>query len=188
MFIFCQFLFSIPAGGGAISQTYTTVAISATSSTVTVADTTDFVNNLPGGIGYIVVDDEVMAYDSKDATHFYIATVDGVLQRGIADPEISSIRNPAASHATNVAVKSLAVQAIDSMLGLNITSSTATFGTLQAFYVGARFFWNFPKFLMWNYPVLNTGQWVMLKFFLFYPLSAGFVFGMIVLTVSLFRT
>jgi hypothetical protein len=184
MFGFCTFLFSIPAGGGQIAQTTLTAVggISATATvSIAVTDTSDFLS-----AGTFVIDNEEIAYTGKDPTDFLGLT------RGVQDPQITSLQNPASVHAQYSAVKSLPIQAIDSMLDLNITSSTAGFGTVQALYMAGRFFANFPKFLLWDYPMLNSGQLVFLKIFLFYPISAGFVFaifyGFIVLAMGLFHT
>ena len=181
MFGFCTFLFSIPAGGGQIAQTTLTSAVSVSATSVAVVDTSDFLS-----AGTFVIDNEEITYASKDATDFLGLT------RGVQDPQITSLQNPASVHAQYAAVKSLPIQAIDSMLDLNITSSTATFGTLSALYMAGRFFANFPKFLLWDYPMLNSGQLVFLKLFLFYPISAGFVFaifyGFIVLAMGIFHT
>ena len=186
MFTICSFLFAIPAGGGTIAQTVTTAPIAVGDVTVTVADTSDFVDVVPGGIAYFVAGDEIFTYTGKNPTHFT-----GVVG-GRSDPQIASVQTTAVAHASGVAVKSLAVQTIDSMLGMNVTSSTATFGTLQAFYLAGRLFVNFPKFLLWNYPILNSGQLVMLKYFILYPLSAGFVFavafGFVILAMGVFHT
>lgn len=181
MFVIGQFVFSIPAGGGVLAQTTSTIAIDDDDDTLTVLDTSDFLI----ADGYIVVDNEIMNYATKDATHFYGLT------RGLPDPQVASVQYPPTSHPANSAVKSVAVQTLDSMLGMNITASTAPFGTLESLYIGSRFIANFPKFLAWDYPVLNQGQIVYLKYFILYPLSAGFVFalffGMITLAMGVFN-
>ena len=185
LFVICTFLASIADGGGGLATTQLTSSINPTDTTLSVVSTADFLGADATHPAYVVVDDEIMTYTGITAVSFTGVT------RGVADPTCTNVQNPAVAHSSLTTVRTIAVSAMDSFMGLNVTTSNATFGVYQAFTFGARMFTHIPKFITWNYNFLNSGQIVMLKYFVLYPISAGFVFalafGFIILGMGLFK-
>ncbi len=181
MFSVCTFLASIADGGGGLAATQLTSDIIATAIIIPPANTTDFLSASVAHPLYIVINDEVIKCTSKDATHFYLTSV---ADRGVADPIVTTIHNPAAAHAVNTMVYTIEVNAMDTFMGYNVTTSSATFGVYEAMTFLGRMFANLPKFILWNYNFLNSGPAIMLKFLILYPLSAGFVVSFCIALVS----
>jgi hypothetical protein len=184
MFVGCNFLASIADGGGGVAATKLNGAVSSAAIIWTVDDTDDFLTADVAHPAYLVCGNEIVTYTGKTATTFTGIT------RAAADPEIVT-STVAAVHADNTQVKTLAVSAMDTFMNMNVTTSNAPFGAYDALTFVGRLFTHLPKFIAWNYSFLNTGQVVMLKYFLLYPISAGFVFtlafGFISLAMGLFK-
>lgn len=176
-FIICTIIASTIDGGGGISSTTTTVATAVTDTTLTVTTTRNFLAASAARPAYgMIGPKEVFSYTGTTANTFTGVT------RGIADPQTSN-QAAATAHATGTKVKTLAVGAMDAFMGYNITTSAATFGTLDAVTFGVQTLVNMPKFIMWDYSFLR-GEWVMLRYVLF-SLSGGFVFGIVMAMLTL---
>lgn len=172
LFLVGNFFASAMGGGGAVAATTLTANVSNVAPTMPVADTDDFLNAPVGYPAYIQIDDEIMYYVDNpvahDATNFYQVV------RGQPDP-VNGVSTQATTHLSGARVRTLEIAAIDSFMGFAVTTSTAGFGPVQGMQFLGRLFYNIPKFVMWNYPFLNTGAIVYFKFFVLYPLSIGFV-------------
>jgi hypothetical protein len=174
-FLLCTFLASIAEGGGGIAVTYLTANVSDVATVLPVSNNRDFVQAASLAYPqYIQIDDEIIKYSVPPPNAISFNPV----VRAQADPTIAgATATTATTHLSGAKVQTLQVVAMNSFLGQQITSSTSGFGVFKAFgFVGA-FFSNMPKFLTWDYNFL-TGQLVYLKYFVLYPLSAGFAISM----------
>jgi hypothetical protein len=182
-FVMCTIIASVVDGGGGIASTKTSAVVSSNATTIAVSTTKNFLGADATHPAYAMIGSkEIFTYTGKTALTFT-----GVI-KGVADPQ-SGTQVVRAAYGANTTIKTLAVGAMDSFLGYNITTSQATFGAMDAIIFGARMFTNLPKFLMWNYSFLQ-GEWVMLRYVLM-SLSAGFVFsiamGMLWLAMSIWK-
>ena len=176
-FAFCfiagTFLSGIMEGQTAFAVTKTTTAITANATTLSVLSTADFLD-----LDDIYVESEKVRYTSKTATQFNIS------QRGLDSTE-------AVLHEAGVKVKNETSNVANSLLGYNVATTAATYGTFSAL-VGLG--WNLikaiPRMIAWDYRYLD-GQMQIVKYLLLWPISAGFVFALAMMfvntTMSIFR-
>lgn len=147
-------------GQTAFAVTKTTVAVTANATTINVLSTTDFLD-----LDDIYVESEKVRYTSKTATQFNVS------QRGLDGTE-------AVLHAAGVKVKNESSNVINSVLGYNVASTAATYGSFSAI-VGLG--WNLiraiPRMIAWDYRYLD-GQMQIVKYLILWPISAGFVFAL----------
>ena len=179
MFLISSFFASSMGSGGAIGSTPLANVVSATDTTLPVADTSDFTSS-----GYVVMEDEIVTYTAKNATNFLNVT------RGVIDPE-TGLATTAAAHMTGAYVNTLVVSTSNQFVDMTIVQSNATFGTFNAVTFGSRFFKDLPKEVAWNYPFLDNQGGALLKYFIFYPLSVGFIlsvfYSMLSLAMGIFK-
>jgi hypothetical protein len=173
----CGFIMAaLLAGGGFAASPVALVAVSATTSTINVADTTGFLDADILHPAYLQVDDETVYYTSRNATAFT-----GVV-RGQSDPQTEQ-ESTAAIHPINSLVKTLDVDAISAFMGFNVVQGGATFGTFDALTLVYKFFVNIPKYISWDYPWF-TGAGVFMRYVLF-AFSCGFVLSFAIALVNL---
>jgi hypothetical protein len=159
-------------GGGGLSVTATTNNVSAVTTTIPVVSTAEFLSADTLSPAYIVIDDEVIKYTGKNATHFTECT------RGATDQQIQKT-SAAKTHAVNSKVSTLEVQVLNSMVGYNIVSSSETFGFLDGIWMVARFLWNLPKLLTWDFVFFHNNVGVYIRYLLM-AVSAGITIGLII--------
>jgi len=176
-FAFCfvvgTFLSGIMEGQTAFAVTKTTVSASATATTISVLSTADFLN-----MDDIYWENESVRYISKTATQFLN------VQRGRNGTE-------AVTHEAGAKVKNESSNVINSVLGYNVATTAATYGSFSAVVgLGWNLIRSIPRMIAWDYRYLD-GQLQIIKYVLLWPISAGFVFalGMMFLTtvMSIFR-
>ena len=172
-FIACTILSGIMEGQAALAVTKLTVDITEESTTITVVSTQDFLS-----ADDVYIENEKVRYTSKTATQF------NVTRRGLDG-------TTAVAHESGVKVKNETSNILNSLLGYNVATAAATYGTAAAV-VGIA--WNLigsiPKMIAWNYSYLEGGLSI-IKYVVLWPISAGFVFslGMVFITAitGLFR-
>lgn len=178
--IICFILAALLAGGG-FAATDLTAQIPATgfTGTITVVDVTGFLNADMAHPAYIQVEDEVFYYtDNPDTVLNRFTSV----VRAQADPQTLQA-TLAAAHASGSRLATLDIKAMDSFIGYNITSTGATFGSLDALILVGKFFTNIPKYIMWDYPWFS-GMGQLIRFILF-AFSMGFVLSFAIALVNL---
>jgi hypothetical protein len=161
---------SINAGGG-LAVTYTTANVSASSAVISVGSTIDFLSADSLSPAYIAVGDEIVKYEGKSGTAFTSCV------RGSADPQ-SGKNTDARAHTVGTKVRTLDVQAVDSFIGYNIVTSSQSFGFLDGMWFLARFLWNLPKMLTWDFVFLR-GVMVYARYLLM-AVSTGITIGFII--------
>ena len=197
LFVVSSFLASIGEYGSAsttaIAATRLNGALTAAAVTATVDNTTDFpqTDSLNPFVppAYIQVGDEIMTYThtyvapGPDTTHFYGLT------RGVNNPQ-NGVSTTAAAHADNDTVRSLSAQTLNNMFDVINVVTESGFGSFVSLVFTGRLFTAMWNTLTWNYSFL-TGQLVWLKYFIFWPMSIGFIwavaFGLVILAMSLFK-
>jgi len=175
-FAFClicgTFLSGVMEGQTAFAVTQVTANISASATTMSVISTADFLD-----LDDIYVESEKVRYTSKTATQFNIS------QRGLDGTE-------AIAHSPGAKVKNETSNVINSLLGYNIATTAATYGSFNAIVgLGWSLIMAVPRMIAWDYSYLD-GQLFIVKIIL-WSISAGFVFslGMMFVTtvMSIFR-
>ncbi len=166
-FVGGTFLSGIMEGQAEIAVTKLTSEMSVTDTTMEVSNTQDFRDS-----GYVYAKSERVSYTSRTATSFL-----GV-SRGLDGTE-------AVVHVVGTRVKNETTNMLNNILGYNVAVTTGTFGTYAA---PVMYAWNFiraiPKMVSWNYSYLE-GRWVMLKYFMLWPISAGFVISLGLIFINL---
>ena len=153
-------------GQTAFAVTKTTTSISANATTLYVLSTTDFLD-----MDDIYVESEKVRYTSKTATQFNIS------QRGLDGTE-------AAAHEAGVKVKNETTNIANSLLGYNVATTAATYGSFNAMVgLGWNLLKSIPKMIAWDYRYLD-GQMQIIKYLILWPISAGFVFALTMMFVS----
>lgn len=141
--------------GGGIQATQLDGAITETSTTITVDDTTGFKD----AYATITIGLEDIYYTSKDSTHFYTALV----YRGYNNTE-------AAEHVDDSLVYTPGAALIDSMMDYDITvteTGAGASGEAEASVVTTSSeFWTqgFPKMISWNYAIFENGDLKIIKY------------------------
>lgn len=165
-----QLFSGIAQGQWAYATTTLAIDTSATSTTITVVSTENFLS----GPDEITIGDESIRYNSKDDTHFYGVT------RGIDD-------TTATAHVAGEVVMNRNSNIINNILGYNVAATSASYGSLSAI-VGL--LWNsvkaIPRMIAWNYSYLD-GHLAMLKYLILWPISAGFIFSLGIVAMVLAR-
>jgi hypothetical protein len=177
------FLCAILDGSGGLAVSKLKVAMTAADVDLTVDNAQDFLDASVTFPAYIVVGTEIIKYTGRTITGAHVADQLTGLTRGVSDPQTGRV-SIAATHAIGVKVVTIEVDALDTFMGYDITSSTATFGAIQAIQFVGNLFKTLPKMIAWDYSFL-TGQLIYLKFFILYPLSAGLVISLILALASL---
>ena len=163
-FAFCfiagTILSGIMEGQTALAVTKLTADITAESTNILVVSTTDFLS-----MDDVYVENEKVRYTSKTATQF------NVTQRGLDG-------TTAVAHSEGARVKNETSNILNSLLGYNVATTAATYGTAAAV-VGMT--WNIirsiPRMIAWNYSYLEDGLSI-IKYVVLWPISAGFVFAL----------
>ena len=156
----CTILCMVVEGGGGFAATKLSSAISPDDTTINVISTKDFLD-----VDYIFIGDEKITYTGKGDTSFTGCTrgVDGTI---------------ATYHNSETKVYNEGSNILYNALGFNVSVSSDTLGTLMTLAkVVIRVVSNIPRVIAWDYSFL-TGQLVIIKYFLLYPLSAGFIFAL----------
>jgi len=169
-FAFCliagTFLSGIMEGQTAFAVTKTTVAVAADATTISVQTTADFLD-----LDDIYIGSEKVRYTSKTATQFNVS------QRGLSGTE-------AVAHEAGVMVKNETSNVMNSLLGYNVATTAATYGSFSAI-VGLG--WNLikaiPRMIAWDYRYLD-GHMQIIKYLILWPISAGFVFALAMMFVN----
>jgi len=159
----------------AFATTSLTADIDDDDATLQVDSTADFLDS-----GYLWIGDERVQYTGKTDTSFT-----GV-SRGIADENDEG--GTATSHSSGDKVMNERASVINSMLGYNRMTTRTELGIMEY----PMFLWKIltkavPKLLTWDYSYLE-GDMVLLKYALFYPISAGFVISLIGWALPLVRS
>ena len=153
-------------GQTAFAVTQTTAIATANATTINVLSTTDFLD-----MDDIYVESEKVRYFSKTATQFQN------VQRGLDSTE-------AVAHSAGVKVKNETTNVANSLLGYNVATTAATYGSFNAM-VGLG--WNLikaiPRMIAWDYRYLD-GQMQIIKYLILWPISAGFVFALAMMFVN----
>jgi hypothetical protein len=157
-------------GRDAVGATKLTVALTDSATpgqTVNVTSTADF----SGPTGYFKVNNEVVRYTTKNATHFLGCT------RGVADPVVTNMpqATTVVAHSVGAQVYTLAAAAVNAAVGMNVVTAEGTTGEISATAFLWNFFWHFPKYVSWNFPFLDNQAGNLMKLFMLWPLSAGFL-------------
>ncbi len=193
IFLVSAFLASIGEAGAASTMAIASTRVNMAggvlvgSPTITVDSTGDFpiTDSLNPFVppAYIMIDDEVMSYTHTyvapgvDTTHFY-----GVLH-GQTNP-LTGDATTAKAHADNSYVRSPSGQVINNMFDVIAVSTSSGFGTFVSLVFTGRLWTAMWNTLAWNYSFLQ-GQLIWLKYFIFYPMSIGFVWAIGMVLISL---
>jgi len=146
-------------GQTAFAVTQTTTAITADATTINVLSTADFWDS-----GDIYVESEKVRYLGKTATQFQN------VQRGRDGTE-------AILHAAGVKVKNDASNVANSLLGYNVATTAATYGSFSAVVgLGWNLLKSIPRMLAWDYRYLDGLE--VFKYVILWPISMGFVFAL----------
>lgn len=156
-FLLTSFICSIFDGASSIGATRLSATLSSTATSMTVIDTTGF---YPTN-GVIFIEAEKISYSTVDGTHFY-----GLI-RGFES-------TTATFHSANKTVYGESSGVINMALGY----SPAAIATSNGYTAAVLIPWNFfiitmPKLILWNFPALFPGDWVLLRYLL---MSIGICF------------
>ncbi len=169
-FAFCfiagTFLSGIMEGEAAYAVTELTADIDDDGLIMLVVDTEDFLD-----ADDIFVGSEEIRYTTKTDTQFDIST------RGLGD-------TTAVAHTTGTRVKNESSNIVNNLLGYNVATQAATYGTMSAIVgLGWNLLKSVPKMIAWNYSYLE-GQLVFVKYLILWPISVGFVFSLGMVFIS----
>ncbi len=161
-------------GNLGLASTDLTAPISSTATTIPVNSTDGFLAS-----DFIFVNNEIICYSSKTATTFVVTGSPGS-GRGCRDTDASS-------HATNARAYNEATGLINQVAGFNIAQTASTAGPIDVVWkLPKSIVGTFVKSVMWDFSFL-TGSGVYIKYLFLYPLSAGFIFALIMATFQAFR-
>ena len=159
-FVACTFLSGVMEGHAALAATKLTADITAESTTVAVTNTQDFLS-----LDDVYIENEKVRYTNKNETTFLNVT------RGLDSTD-------AAPHTRGTMVKNEETNIVNNLLGYNVATSTATYGSVKAMVgLGWNLLKSLPKIIAWDYSFLD-GQMAMVKYLLLWPISIGFVFSL----------
>ena len=163
-FAFCfmlgTLLSGIMEGQAAFAVTRLTADISVDGTTAEVTNTADFLD----GPDDIYIGAELVRYTTKTDTQFNLSV------RGMNDTE-------AVAHVSGDKVKNESSNIINNLLGYNVATTAATYGTATAIVgLGWNLIKSIPKMIAWDYSYLE-GQLIILRMAL-WTVSAGFVFSL----------
>lgn len=151
LFTIQAFVSSAIEGGGGLVVTRLTANLAKDGATAAVASTTGFLN-----AGYIQISGEEIYYSAKTATTF---TLTGTHKAA----------------ASGVKVMSPAAGAVNSLVGFDVGATSSTVGNIKVFLgLGSALTYAIPKIIAWNYSYLDNDIGTLIKFFILWPLSAGF--------------
>lgn len=164
--------FSVDGEFGIAATTLST-AIDENDTTITVTDTTGFLN-----LDYVVIGEENLCYTGKTATTFIGIT------RGCNETE-------AENHASGVTVYNEGSNVVNTLVGFNIAEATSTAGVIRVpFMLATTVPRTFAKIIAWDYSYLEGTLWgvplIYIKFIIFYPISAAFMIALIVMLINVF--
>ncbi len=147
--------------GGGVATTRLTTGITATGTTIYVANTDGFL-----GSDYVIIGGEKVRYTSKSSRSFTIPAING---RGYDNTD-------ATTHVAGENVYSEASNVLNGIVGFNIASTGATVGTINI----ATLLWHFlytsiPKLLTWNFPHLMMNPWLQYIRYVGVLITAGYV-------------
>jgi hypothetical protein len=160
-------LCGLAQGYGTPCTTVLSAPIDSVATTIPVVSTAGFAYS-----DYIWIDSERMAYAGTDSTDFLNVT------RGTADN--NGLGGTATAHDTGSYIYSENMNALNSMLSLNYSSLSLTYGAPIAFSWSAiAYISSIPRFVFWNVGFMQGNGWSMIKVIVLYPLSAAFVIAFI---------
>jgi len=146
IFLFFTLLSAVMEGSQGVAATQLTSNISATSMTVPVTSTAEFI----GTTDFIWIDDERMAYSSINATNFYI----GTNGRGVKDE--NGYGGTAAAHLAGAVVRNEGANLINSLIGYNAAAASATTGSVfSVIGTGVSVIAALPRMLVFDYAWLD---------------------------------
>lgn len=159
-FIVGTFLSGIMEGQAAFAVTRLTSDISIEGTTAEVVSTADFID----GPDDIYIGAEKVRYTTKTDTQFNLSV------RGLGDTE-------AVAHGSDTKVKNESSNVINNLLGYNVATTAATYGTATAVVgLGWNLIKSIPRMIAWDYSYLE-GQLIFLRMVL-WAISAGFIFSL----------
>lgn len=167
--VFFVFLFAtftlisalIERSGIGFASTSLTASVTATDTSISVVDTTGFLDS-----DVLIIESEQVYYTGLTATSFTGLT------RGYNNTS-------AKAHAKYVHVRNRDASLMNNLVGYNIGEAMATAGPVKIFIAAGAYFSAFATALSWNYSFLD-GNLGFLKYILFYPLSAGLIGTLII--------
>ena len=165
-------------GTQGIGATVLSSSISANVTTIPVESTVGFATALhPASQRYITVESEVISYTGLTDTSF----TGGV--RGLQNPRTGKQRD-ATTHSEGTLVMNVSTSALNSLLAIFQAESSATFGTFIALVFSSALWVALWQMLMWDYSFF-TGQLVILRIMLIVVFSGGFLFSLVMASISL---
>ncbi len=145
------------AGGGGIATTSLTVAATASTDTLNVADTTGFLTS-----DVIVIGSEQIAYTGKTAVSF----------TGCSRGYNSTV---AATHKSGAQVRTQETDLLNQSLGFNVASTSSTIGAFGIVALGTSFLGHaLINLVIWDYPNIFQGDLVYLRL-AFIAMSVGVI-------------
>ncbi len=148
------------------AATMLTADITATSTTVPVHSTANFLNN-----DFVVIGDEKICYTTRGSDSFTDLT------RGCRN-------TTAEAHDTNTKVYNEPASLANQVIGFDLLDSVADQNVAVAIIKGAIALPGvvknvFTKLVMWDFAYLEASQITYIKFYVLYPISAGFVISIV---------
>jgi len=178
LFVCCTMLCGFMEGTSGISATVLSGSIDEVVTTIPVESTEGFAGSTyPVSQRYIVINGEAISYNSTNTTAFLVCV------RGLENPRTGKQRD-AVAHGEGALVMNTSTSALNSLLAISQAKSSATFGTFIALVFSSAFWSSLWQMLMWDYSFF-TGQLVILRIILLVTLSGGFIFSMVMATMSL---
>lgn len=160
LFMLGSILSGIAEGGGGMAATRLTADVTASSTTLNVANTEGFLRS-----SYVRVGNEKIKYVNKTATTFVVHATEG---RGYDDTD-------AVAHDSGDRVYSSESEVLNSALGFNVASTGASVGAISVPLAAANFIRiTMPRIILWRYSWLQTGWLVYLRTALQF-MSVGFI-------------
>lgn len=175
VFIFTTFTFISMVGeqGGGFAATNLTAPIDSSATTINVVSTENFLDQ-----DYLWIvetngaNKEKILYTGRTSTTFT------GLSRGVD--------TTAAAHATNARVFTEQISALNDLVGFNVAVSNSTVGSLKTvIHTATALTFALPKLIAWDYSFLDNRAGTHLKYFLYYPISAGLVISFVVAFASI---
>lgn len=174
IFVMLQIVSFNVEGEGGLAATALTSSVSTEDSTLPVTTTSGFLS-----ADYVIIESELICYTAITDTTFTGLT------RGCRDttPE---------SHATGRRVYNEPTSTINQIAGFNIAETMSSAGAIRVVtMVPGMLLHALPRIVMWDYSYLEGNLFdvlplVYLKYMFLYPLSAGFVLGLVFILINVF--
>lgn len=162
IFVMNWVLHGIMEGYGGIAVTRLTANITATSTTLNVANTNGFLDS-----DYVIIGDEQIKYRGKTTTTFVVDT------RGYNGTE-------AKAHAAMSNVDNTGGSMANSLLGFNPATTSGSLGSVNMMTsMGSFVIFTVPKLVTWNFAHFQVSPWLQYIRWIFMAVSAGFTFWLI---------